>query len=108
MPVWLKRRVSAVVKARKIPHPGWLQLSGWNSLQHAAVHLGSDWIDHAGRLRLAGGVQILVSEPYGLTDRAETQLQEFCRILGLEYEIQDRSWWFPNNTIRIVVREVAE
>lgn len=65
--------------------------------------LGSGWFDHAGELHLLGLGRVLISEPYHLSEDSRSQLERFCSVLGLQYRIEERSWWFPNYTIRIVI-----
>ena len=104
-PKWLRTRVAAAVKRGAIPKSPIRLMSGWESLVHIQHCFGGDWLDHPGRLVLDDGTEVYCSEPYHFEKRAREQLDNACRVLGLTYEVSDRSWWFPDNTLRITIRE---
>lgn len=105
IPRWIRKRVLAAIRAGLIPPTNTFLMNPWHALRHAALTLGGDWIDHAGTLS-RDGRELLVSEPYGITGTSTRQLEEFCRVLGLRFEISAVSWWLPSQTIRITVSEV--
>lgn len=111
MPAWLKSRVHAAIKRGDIPKSGYI-LNGWSAVQHAIQSIkdlipdtGGWWFDHAGRLKCEDGTFVLISEPYQLNDGPVRQLDLFCKILGLTYHVEARSWWFPGRALRIVITE---
>ncbi|MDB5387380.1 MAG: hypothetical protein JWM11_3026 [Planctomycetaceae bacterium] len=108
MPIWLRPLINDAIRRKLLPKP-YHPLDAWFALQHATKASGGDlWVDHVGRIKLPNGVQQLISEPYGITDEGQTQLSRFCELLGLRFEIQDESWWFPNNTIRVTISRLQD
>lgn len=106
VPSWIRARVTAATKSGTLPaRQRGHSADAWHSLQHAISTLGSGWLDHYGRIRLANGTHQLISEPYGLVSSDVQQLERFCSVLGLKYYISPVSWWFPSETIRIVITE---
>jgi hypothetical protein len=108
MPRWLRPLVNAAIREKILPKPEH-SLDAWFALQHAAKSCGGDmWIDHHGRIRLPDGTQRLISEPYQLLPDGRDQLEQFCRTLGLQFAVQDESWWFPGQTLRITISQSQE
>lgn len=99
-PTWFAGRVSALVREGLLPKPEF-RLSGWFPVDFAARHFGRRWLDHAGRLRIAGQPEYLVAEPYNLMPQAMQDLENFGFFMGLNYSISSRSWWYPGCTVRI-------
>lgn len=107
-PRWLKPAVSAAIKRGDLPKSHLPMYGGWWSLMHITSHLGREWIDHAGLVVQEDGTEIYVSEPYQLLQSGWSQLERFCHVLKLDYQINSRSWWFPSKTIRIEIRRAED
>ena len=60
--------------------------------------------DHCGTITVAGH-KVFVGEPYADIDTARHQAAELAGILGCDFDISLRSWWYPGATIRIYFRE---
>lgn len=105
-PSWIRWCVAAAIKRGDLPRPypqdGSLR-DTYRTTQYVLSILGDDWFDHAGQLHLLGLGRVLISEPYHLSDEGRSQLERFCSVLGLRYRVEERSWWCPPYTMRIVI-----
>lgn len=72
-------------------------------LQH--LHdLGHDWLVHTGQIKV-GQRHDFVAEPFGLTDYQRQQVKDLADALGVKWCIEDRGWWDPARTVRVVMTE---
>ena len=72
-------------------------------LRHAAecaARGNSLWLDHCGTTTYEGQL-CFVTEPYLGPTHLESAAQ-FAELLGLRWKLDENSWWYPNNTTRIV------
>lgn len=96
-PRWLAKALRKAVRDRRLD-PGCSTASGlWNSPRYGSL------FDHWGTVTRSGR-KIFVTEPYaGLC--AKPLAAELAEILGCEFWVSIRSWWYPGATIRIEFSE---
>lgn len=56
------------------------------------------WLDASGQ------PAVWLAQPYGLLDEALREIVKLCDELGLEAQIDARSWWYPGSTVAVLLR----
>jgi hypothetical protein len=98
VPVWLRKRILEKFGRAASDVPLGLRfdwLCRWLDCH--------SWIDHVGSAVFEGH-RVFVSQPYGdAVDFDPREVDIFCRVLDLEYRIDERSDWWPGETFSILI-----
>jgi hypothetical protein len=97
LPAWLKPRLRQEARARKLSE-GFGPPSDTFILESLGARF--PWFDHWGTTQRSGR-EVLVSEPYGLSQHNTEEFTDFCRLLGLSFEIESASYHRPTHTLRV-------
>jgi len=100
IPMWLKKRLVKAVKGERIESdlPPALLFASW-ILENDAPTRG--WLDHWGASRDASGEEVFVSEPYNIDPDQMAKIDRFAELLGLDWQLNAKSWHYPGYTFRI-------
>jgi len=98
-PGWLAKRLRRSFGIRRDVPSGYLV--------HEATGT-EDWLDHWGTA-MHDGQKCFVSEPY-LQKNSMSAIEKFAEIGGFTFENHGKrlSWWFPNETTRLVFRPMED
>ena len=109
VPRWLSKRIR-----HRFDFQG-RRYANWEIVQRAIESIEKEiggfvptWLDHWGTA-VHDGVECFVSEPY-LSDSAMPAIERFAEIGGFVFASHGKamSWWFPDNTTRLVFRPVED
>lgn len=102
-PQWFTRLVRRTIRERRLPCQ--CRIGDIVSLLWSTPY--RSLFDHCGTITV-GGRKVFVGEPYANLSRASDLAAELAGILGCDWDIALRSWWYPGSTIRIYFRERSE
>lgn len=101
IPHWMRKRMNAANRAARKngqPEPYGVGMFGVGR-----------WWDHYGAATINlfdGERQVLVAEPYGISDTDIENLQEFClKLGGVRFFIEATGRWFPGRCPQVVIYE---
>jgi hypothetical protein len=93
-PDWLRKVLLKVYGCRH------RDTSAWGVMQHAFAD--AHWLDHWGSSRI-GEKLCFVSEPYHVDVASQIQIKAIADRIGCNWYLSANSWWYPSQTIRIVI-----
>jgi len=102
IPSWLKTRLKAAVKAKKLSDDG-RYIDPLTSALGNAID-GAFVLDHWGTSRLGHGMkgEVFVSEPYD-HEVDYKKVRKLCGLLNVGFLMTSNSWHYPGSTCRFIL-----
>lgn len=103
VPRWLRLRLLAATRGRRALGASVSGLSLWGDAQ---LMFGIRF-DHFGTTTYCGK-PAFCSEFYDLVFAEMSRIETLCRAIGCEWTLQANSWWYPGETLRVILFEADD